>query len=94
VVTQTEPRKEHELADVSAFSRSLDALVGHRESHPARLDECRARIDQELSTQLQQVETLFARGEPDNAKQLLAKIDARYGGLAAPRSVELASHPL
>jgi pimeloyl-ACP methyl ester carboxylesterase len=94
VVTQSEPRKEHELADVSAFSRSLDALVAHRESHPARLDECRARIDQELSTQLQQVETLFARGEPDNAKQLLAKIDARYGGLAAPRSVELASHPL
>jgi pimeloyl-ACP methyl ester carboxylesterase len=91
VVTQSEPRKEHELADVSAFSRSLDALLGRGEMPPAGLPECRARIDQELSTQLQQIESLFARGESDNAKQLLAKIDARYGGLAAPRSVELAA---
>lgn len=90
VVTETEPRKEHELADVSAFSRSLDALLGRRQTQPGRLADCRARIDQELSAQLEQVETSFARGESNAANQLLGKIDVRYGGLAAPRSVELA----
>jgi pimeloyl-ACP methyl ester carboxylesterase len=90
VVTQTEPRTGHELADASAFSRSLEALLSqHRE--PGKLEDCRARIDQELRTQLGQVENAFARGDSNGAKQLLSQIDARYGGLAVPRSVELAT---
>jgi pimeloyl-ACP methyl ester carboxylesterase len=91
VVTEAEPRKEHELADASAFSRSLDALLSPRQTHPGRLAECRARVDLELSTQLEQVENAFARGESDTARNLLLKVDVRYGGLAAPRSVDLAS---
>ncbi len=90
VVTETEPRKGHELADASAFSRSLDALLKRAEAHANRLVDCRARIDEELTTQLKQVEDSFARGEPSTARRLLGKIDARYGGLGAPRSVELA----
>ena len=90
VVTETEPRKGHELADASAFSRSLDALLKRAEAHPHRLVDCRARIAEELTTRLKQVEDSFARGEPSTARRLLGKIDARYGGLAAPRSVELA----
>jgi pimeloyl-ACP methyl ester carboxylesterase len=91
LVTQTEPRTAHELADASGFGRSLEALLGPRETHPGKLAECRARIDQEVSTQLGQVENAFARGESNSARQLLSKIDAQYGGLAAPRSVELAT---
>src|SRR5882724_2067358 len=90
VVTETEPRKGHELADASAFSRSLDALLKRAEAHANRLVDCRAHIDEELTTQLKQVEDSFARGEPSTARRLLGKIDARYGGLGAPRSVELA----
>jgi len=90
VVTETEPRKGHEPADASAFSRSLDALLRRAEPQPHRLVACRARIDEELTAQLKQVEDSFARGEPSAARRLLGKIDARYGGLAAPRSVELA----
>jgi len=90
VVTETEPRKGHEPADASAFSRSLDALLRRAEPQPHRLVACRARIDEELTAQLKQVEDSFARGEPSTARRLLGKIDARYGGLAAPRSVELA----
>jgi len=90
VVTETEPRKGHELADASAFSRSLDALLKRAETHPNRLVDCRARIDEELTAQLKQVEDSFARGEPSTARRLLGKLDAHYGGLAAPRSVELA----
>jgi hypothetical protein len=89
VVTETEPRKGHELADASAFSRSLDALHKRVEAYPNGLVDCRARIDEELTTQLKQVADSFARGEPSTARRLLGKIDARYGGLAAPRSVEL-----
>jgi pimeloyl-ACP methyl ester carboxylesterase len=91
VVTQTVPRTAHELADASAFSRSLDGLLGQRHSDPGKLEDCRARIDQELRTQLGQVDNAFARGNSNGAKQLLNQIDARYGGLAAPRSVELAT---
>jgi pimeloyl-ACP methyl ester carboxylesterase len=89
VVTQTEPRMGHELADASAFSRSLETLLGPRRAEPRKLEDCRARITQELTTQLGQVENAFARGDSKGAKQMLSQIDARYGGLAAPRSVEL-----
>jgi pimeloyl-ACP methyl ester carboxylesterase len=91
VVTESEPRKEHELADASAFSRSLDALLKRTQTHLNRLPDCRARIDAELTAQLKQVEDSFARGDTSAARRLLDKIDARYGGLAAPRSVELAA---
>ena len=90
VVTETEPRKGHEPADASAFSRSLDALLRRADPQPHRLVACRARIDEELTAQLKQVEDSFARGETRTARRLLGKLDARYGGLAAPRSVELA----
>jgi hypothetical protein len=83
VLTQTEPRTGHELADASAFGRSLEALLGERHADPAKLEACRARIDQELRTQVRQVENAFARGDSNSAKQLLSQIDARYGGLAA-----------
>ena len=89
VITQTEPRTGHELADASAFGRSLEALLGQRHSDPDKLEDCRARIARELTTQLGQVENAFARGDSNGATQLLSQIDARYGGLAAPRSVEL-----
>jgi pimeloyl-ACP methyl ester carboxylesterase len=89
VATESEPRREHELADASAFSRSLDALLKGKQARQNKLPDCRARIDAELSAQLKQVEDTFARGETSAAKRLLDKIDARYGGLAAPRSVEL-----
>jgi pimeloyl-ACP methyl ester carboxylesterase len=82
VLTQTELRTGHELADASALSRSLEALLGERHAAPGKLEGCRARIDQELRTQLGQVENAFARGDANGAKQLLSQIDARYGGLA------------
>ena len=90
LVTQTEPRTGHELADATAFGRSLEVLLGQRPD-PGKLEECRARIEQELGSRLGQVENAFARGDSKGAKQLLSQIDARYGGLAAPRSVELAT---
>jgi hypothetical protein len=39
---------------------------------------------------LGQVDSLNAEGKRDEAQTLLLKIDIRFGGLAAPRSIELA----
>jgi pimeloyl-ACP methyl ester carboxylesterase len=91
VDTQSEPRVGHEPADASAFGRALDALLRHVVTPPARLADCRARIAAQLSRDLQQVEAAFTRGDTAAAKRLLGGLDTRYGGLAAPRSVELAS---
>jgi len=91
VVTVTEPRTGHEPADVSAFSRALDALLKSDRSRPDRLADCRARISDEMTRQMQEVEVALARGDRSRARRMLDKIDARYGGLAAPRSVELAA---
>jgi pimeloyl-ACP methyl ester carboxylesterase len=91
VDTESEPRRGHEPADASAFSRALDALLRHADTRPDRLAACRARIAAELTTQLQQVAGAFAGGDAAGARRLLDKVDAHYGGLAAPRSVELAS---
>jgi pimeloyl-ACP methyl ester carboxylesterase len=96
VLAQTVPRTGHELADSASFSRALGSLLGPRQSPSSKLAECRARIDRELTAQLEQVESARARGESAAAMQLLDKIDGRYGGLAGPRSVELeaAPHPM
>lgn len=90
VITQTEPWRGHEPADASAFARSLDALARQPKRDPSRLAECRARVEKDLNARLQEAEDSLARGDRDAAGRLLDKIDERFGGLAAPRSVELA----
>lgn len=91
VITESEPRLEHEVADFSAFKRSIDALLARRVTEPKKLAACRARIDQELNARLQRVETAFAQGDTRGAKQMLSEVDTEYGGLAAPRSLDLAN---
>jgi hypothetical protein len=43
-----------------------------------------------LDAALRGVQDLAHAGKLDKARDALAKLDARFGGLAAPRSVELA----
>jgi hypothetical protein len=88
--TQVMPWSAHETPDRFAFSRALDALGNHTHADPEKLAACRARIETELTAQLDEVASLFARGKADAARRLLVSIDARSGGLAAPRSIELA----
>jgi pimeloyl-ACP methyl ester carboxylesterase len=86
-----EPGVGHEVADATALSRVLKALESAPAVADARIEKCRAGFESELSAMLDEVERHFAKGERDRAMQLLAKLDARFGGLAAPRSVELAA---
>ena len=90
VDTETMPWIGHELADPASFNRALDALARHAPADPGKLTECRARIDAELAAEQRRAEDLLAEGKPDAARTLLDKIDGHYGGLAAPRSLDLA----
>lgn len=84
------PEARHVPANSQSFSEALTELVRHEPVDRDRLDTCRAKIDAEMNGELQQVETLLAAGKADDARALLNKIDLHYGGLAAPRSTELA----
>jgi len=85
------PWTGHEVAGPAVLRRALDMLDKHAEPKPARLNNCRLRINQELGKQIDQASDLLGAGNVDGARKLLNKIDARYGGLAAPRSVDLAA---
>jgi predicted esterase len=80
------PFAGHETADAVSFNRALTTL-----ENTALTDSstCMKRIEDDISAQLHSVETSIARGDDASAKKTLEKIDARFGGLAAPRSVEL-----
>ena len=90
LVTEDAAWTAHEVVDARAFNRVLDALE-HRKAPPSnQLQKCRERVATELSSQLQRAEELVAGGKSADAVAAVRKIDARYGGLAAPRSIELA----
>ena len=84
------PWTGHELADGSSLQHALESLAVHRPAEPGKLASCRASMDSQVTQQLDQAQGLIERGEAGPARQLLDQIDSRYGGLAAPRSVELA----
>jgi hypothetical protein len=83
------PHASHDVLGGDAFGRALAALYAPAPPDPAELASCRARLDAELTADLQQVEALIASGRRDDARKRLLEIDMRFGGLAAPKSVEL-----
>jgi hypothetical protein len=84
VVPVVIPWSGHEAPTTSAFSRALDALEEHRPAEPAKLDACRQRYREELKADIEQTRTLTTGTEHTEAAAELQKIDARFGGLAAP----------
>jgi len=70
------------------------ASIERPDTDPSRhadvLARCRAGIDAEIARGLDDVRALMAQGKTGQAGQALLKIDERFGGLAAPASVELA----
>lgn len=82
-------RTSHMLADAAAFAQGLAALSKPHVPDATRIAACRARNATALDRDLDHAEKLAHAGHIDQAMQALTTIDARYGGLAAPRSVEL-----
>jgi dienelactone hydrolase len=83
------PRVEHSVADATGFARALDALDGREDADRSRLGRCRDALQAELDAKFRKVDSLRASGEGAAAQRLLRQIDRSYGGLAAPRSLEL-----
>ena len=79
----------HVLAAAPGFARALGVLFKPRAPDAAKVDACRARNAAALAKDLADAESLIRAGHANQAMQALAAIDARYGSLAAPRSVEL-----
>ncbi len=79
----------HTVADATALSRALDALRGRAAPDANKLARCRSALDMELTKSFERLEALIAGGRNQDAEQLLRKLDERFGGLAAPRSIEL-----
>ncbi len=84
------PRVEHEVAPPDALARALGSLLESAPPDPAKLASCRSKIEAELAARLQEVESLTTNGRRAEAEKLLKRVDERFGGLAAPRSAELA----
>lgn len=82
-------RLDHWVPSGRGFARALEALetpVDPAASHPACID----RLDRSIQAELAATEAHIERGDVSAARQALIALDALYGGLAAPASVELA----
>ncbi len=79
----------HEAADRETVAKALDSLMLPATTDTAALSACRSKIDADLNAKLDQVHSLATSGQGGAARDLLNEIDAKYGGLAAPRTVEL-----
>jgi pimeloyl-ACP methyl ester carboxylesterase len=88
--TEITHRRGHEAAPPAALSVALHALFNPVESDRHKLAACRAAVEAKLAARFQQVESLITSGKHDSAQKLLHEIDARFGGIAAPRSLDLA----
>jgi hypothetical protein len=87
---QTNNFTGHEVMSPEALSGPLDSLAKPVEADAGRLAKCRAGIDGELESKLRQVQSLISAGNRDAARDM-KEIDTRFGGLAAPQTLELES---
>ena len=80
----------HEVPNAAAFKKALDALENRTNPAVEKIASCRQQYETQLDDQLHAVDQALGSGRNAEATTMLEKIDARYGGLAAPRSLELA----
>lgn len=81
------PRLDHWVPDGRGLSRALDLLEA-----PVVADRaCEAALADTLDGALDVVEARLGTGDAEGARAALVALDDRYGGLAAPRSLELAA---
>lgn len=78
------PWSGHETPNTAAFSRGLNALEQHDPTDPDKLNACREHYRDELKADIDRTRSLVAQGDRTDAAAELQKIDARFGGLAAP----------
>jgi pimeloyl-ACP methyl ester carboxylesterase len=85
------PHAGHTTADERTLSLALDTLLDPAPAKHDGLAECRARVQSELAAAVQRVEALIASGDKSGARQALADLDTRFGGLAAAEILRLSN---
>lgn len=91
VSSSTIPGVHHEIASSSALSAALGQLHSNvRSFDPDKLAACNTAIEKDVDVRLQRVADVIAKGDRREARGWLRKLDSQYGGLAAPRLLELA----
>jgi dienelactone hydrolase len=90
IESQVALRRGHEAIDGFALDHALAALEAAPPVDTDELARCDARTQAALAAVLDKAAAAIARGERDAASAQLDAIDAQFGGLAAPRIIELA----
>jgi predicted esterase len=83
------PHTGHAVATESALERALTALLTPAAPTHDDLASCRAGLQSRLDARLRSVEDLVAKRDKAAARRALDDVDSEFGGLAAPRSLEL-----
>lgn len=83
-------RLDHWVPDGRAFARALEMLETPVAVDPAAQADCRRRLAADIAGELDAAKAEADRADWQPAVDRLVALDDRYGGLAAPRSVELA----
>jgi predicted esterase len=89
VVSMKMPFTGHEVVPARMLGRALEALTASEHPDSERMATCRANLETDIAAALRQVDLLVASGKLAEARSALKSLDAKYGGLAAPRSTEL-----
>lgn len=79
----------HEALNARSLAKALAALEEPAAPDTADQARCDAAVAQTLAHELADAEAALARGDRAGARKRLTAIDAHYGGLAAPRLLEL-----
>ena len=84
----------HALMDAQVLEKAIAAIESGATSNDVSrnpdLTVCRAGIQSEIDAGLARVRSLIGQHEKKSAGEEVSRIDARFGGLAAPDSVDLA----
>lgn len=91
VETYQSPNAGHEAMSSPAFGEALNRLLSNVPPDTARLKACRSRVEAALEEKLDHAEALISGDKHSDARKLLLEIDRQYGGLAAPRILQLAA---
>lgn len=90
IAVREEPRVGHDPASPYVLDWAIQALDASPKPDSAPLAKCRAARAEAVSGALDQAEAAIGEKQTADAKREILEIDLRYGGLAAPRSIELA----
>ena len=85
----TRPSSVHEPLDPHGLDLALTALERPSAIDREALARCDGEIQRALAAKLGDAEAAVARGDRAGARAKIDAIDAQYGGLAAPRILEL-----